>query len=113
MSDQGYLKATGQFWKLWVAGASLVGGAMVMWLSRYHFSRASDMQLAGPAIALLGGVWACWAIECTACKAKLLWHAVAKQQSARWLTWLLALSNCPLCGASGARDGRAATIGPP
>jgi hypothetical protein len=108
MFDRSYLKKTGQLWKLQAAAVLTgVGGVpMLLGWSTIEPPPTSSgpaliLLVVGTVIIVAAGVWAVWAIACPACRTKLLWRAVAKQSSGLWLHWLVGLTACPSCGATG------------
>lgn len=70
-----------------------------VWMHGGNAQRFVVVTLAGVAVGLLSGIWACLAIRCPRCKARLLWKAMREQSLQNWYFWLTNLKRCPACGS--------------
>lgn len=99
-----YLKTSGQSWKYYLFFALLMCSGAITAFASFGMRggdarRYAVLMLAGVAVGLSSGVWACLAIRCPRCKARLLWKALREQPSQNWYFWLMNLKRCPACGS--------------
>ncbi len=103
MSDKSLLKSSGQLWKLYASFVlSFLGLALVMLAvaapGRYGVNASILLIVGGLVLGIGAFIWACLAIRCPSCGAKLFWIAVSRETPADWLSKLLGRTSCPACG---------------
>jgi hypothetical protein len=101
---------SGQFWKIGVAGLSILfaaGFTIASWLEWSGVGDLNGWVTVATVITPLGAVaFASWAIRCPTCDARWIWIAVSERDYGEWLSWALGLEFCPRCGY-GSRAGTA------
>lgn len=65
--------------------------------------RNTEFAVIAISIAAIGLVSGLYAIRCPTCGTRLLWYAMRKKEATESLSWLITLSNCPVCGSDGFR----------
>jgi hypothetical protein len=103
MSDKSLLKSSGQLWKLYASFVlSFLGLALVMLAvaapGRYGVNASILLIVGGLVLGIGAFIWACLAIRCPSCGAKLFWIAVSRETPTDWLSKLLGRTSCPACG---------------
>jgi len=98
-SRQGWKVPTGLLW-LPLFGLALLLGTAYGLVGRTLTQQVCFIGL-GFAVGLGGYVWAGVSIRCPTCRAPLLWKAMSEKAPNEWLSWLTALTTCPVCGSDG------------
>ena len=95
--------ASGQVWKMWVAGMAFVLAGVGTIVSQQ--SMFEDLEpfrawatLASIVLGLGSLAFASLAVRCPSCRARWVWIAVSEQDYRTWTDWLPALKACPRCG---------------
>lgn len=107
MSTDTWIVRTRQGWKLPAALLILpiVGVAIALSAAFGTLGGNEEQQVAlmvgSLGIAVAGVAWALLTVRCRPCGARLLLVAMRGQHSREWLSWLLRLVACPVCGDDG------------
>lgn len=102
MYEHSLLRATGQMWKLYVATALVVPGAVIFVVGAItSLSHLLDVQfpkvaVLGLFIGFLGAAFASVTIRCPACGAHWYW-SIVKTQERGWVQKLIARAAGPHC----------------
>ena len=105
MTPEGsYLKTSRQIWKFNLFFALMMCSGVMMAVAFVGMRgenawRFVVVMLVGVAVALISSIWACLAIRCPRCKARLLWKAWREQSAQSWFFWFTNLKRCPACGS--------------
>ena len=100
-SAKGWLEATNQMWKLYMALLGL-GGALLCFLGA-GLSLLLETNVFRPLMgsgAILGVVTFMWLVKtlrCPSCQNKLVWTMISSRSHMSWLVELANLVNCPSC----------------
>jgi hypothetical protein len=106
MWPTGYVRRSGQGWKLVLAAFMLFGGGGLVLTAAHGLSETSPLLgfewvFAGVVAGLGGGLaWPAYSIRCRRCGLKLFWHAIAARSHDEGLLWFLLFDRCPRCNAS-------------
>jgi endogenous inhibitor of DNA gyrase (YacG/DUF329 family) len=66
-----------------------------------YSTKTGLILLCGMLISCIGFVLSILVVRCPRCKTKLYWKAIKEHEISNWLTWLLTLDKCPICGFDG------------
>jgi DNA-directed RNA polymerase subunit RPC12/RpoP len=60
----------------------------------------------GLTIVVASYAWVALTVRCPGCGARLLWKSMRERTPSDWLSWLVRLASCPMCGSDGAHKDR-------
>lgn len=93
----------GQQWKLrFGAGLLAFGGASYLMpdgIAAMLGVSGAAADLGATALCLASFGWAASTVRCRHCGLRLVMYAMSHQSIGQWLHWLLAVKQCPKCGA--------------
>ncbi len=101
-SKTGWLEATNQMWKLYIALLGF-GGTLLCFLGAGVSLLFWGASLFSPLLVIgtiLGGITFAWlltVLRCPACQAKLVWTMISSSSHMSWLIDLANLVTCPSC----------------
>lgn len=105
MFERSIVVRSGQLWKLLVgfaltsAGPISVGVAL-KYSSEIDAGTFGPLVLGGLGASIIGMCFLALSIRCPKCGARWFWQAVSKQDSGKWLLWLMGRDRCPDCEKS-------------
>jgi len=96
----GFLVATHQDRKLWTAlGLWILFGIGAWVIPGLQSSYVGFFIDLGMMFCFVGSfIWACVAVRCPHCGAKILWMAISSKPLGQWMEWQSKLQSCPRCG---------------
>jgi hypothetical protein len=97
-----FIKASKQIWKIVISMTPIaICGLIVIFQSYLYEPIGEDLTmsivLSSTILGMVFFIWGCLFIRCPKCKLRLFWHAVTKQDSGVWVTWLFSFVECPRC----------------
>lgn len=112
MQEESLLVRTRQVWRLFLGllWLPLAGLGMVAATLRGLLGRTPEQEagfiISGLTIGVAGMAWAALTVRCPGCGARLLWKSMRERTPSDWLSWLVRLAMCPVCGCDGADKDR-------
>jgi hypothetical protein len=107
LAHESFMRRTHQVWKLHlVLGWLPLVGVCVVLATFFDLLGRTPTQKAvfvivGAVIVLAADLLGAVSIRCPTCNTSLYWRAMSGTSFRQWISWLLSLSSCPVCGNNG------------
>jgi hypothetical protein len=101
VSNESFIKKSGQMWKIWLFCCFLIVG-LLSFLSALVFNGLQDTYkmyfiFLGSCLFIISILWICFSVRCKNCGTFIVWKAMKEQSHQNWLIWLFESKNCPFC----------------